>query len=30
MSDAGGWVADGARGHDWYDASTFKEPYRPG
>ncbi|MDQ3928489.1 MAG: threonine synthase [Chloroflexota bacterium] len=28
ISDAGRWVAEGAREHGWYDASTFKEPYR--
>ena len=28
ISDAGAWVADGVREHGWYDASTFKEPYR--
>jgi threonine synthase len=28
ISDAGAWVAEGVRDHGWYDASTFKEPYR--
>ena len=28
ISDAGSWVAEGVREHSWYDASTFKEPYR--
>jgi threonine synthase len=28
ISDAGAWVAQGVREHGWYDASTFKEPYR--
>src|SRR5207245_8662108 len=28
ISDAGAWVAQGVREHAWYDASTFKEPYR--
>jgi threonine synthase len=28
ISDAGTWVAEGVREHNWYDASTFKEPYR--
>ncbi|HEY0069213.1 MAG TPA: threonine synthase [Chloroflexia bacterium] len=28
ISDAGRWVAEGVREHGWYDASTFKEPYR--
>ncbi len=28
ISDAGVWVAEGVREHGWYDASTFKEPYR--
>jgi threonine synthase len=28
ISDAGFWVAEGVREHGWYDASTFKEPYR--
>lgn len=28
ISDAGAWVAEGVREHGWYDASTFKEPYR--
>lgn len=28
ISDAGAWVAAGVREHGWYDASTFKEPYR--
>jgi threonine synthase len=28
ISDAGAWVARGVREHGWYDASTFKEPYR--
>jgi threonine synthase len=28
ISDAGRWVAEGIREHHWYDASTFKEPYR--
>jgi threonine synthase len=28
ISDAGTWVAAGIREHGWYDASTFKEPYR--
>src|SRR5688500_2076687 len=28
ISDAGTWVAEGVREHGWYDASTFKEPYR--
>lgn len=28
ISDAGKWVAAGVREHGWYDASTFKEPYR--
>jgi len=28
ISDAGKWVAEGIREHQWYDASTFKEPYR--
>ena len=28
ISDAGTWVAEGSRVEGWYDASTFKEPYR--
>jgi threonine synthase len=28
ISDAGAWVAEGLREYGWYDASTFKEPYR--
>jgi threonine synthase len=28
ISDAGRWVAEGAAREGWYDASTFKEPYR--
>jgi threonine synthase len=28
ISDAGTWVAQGVRDEGWYDASTFKEPYR--
>jgi threonine synthase len=28
ISDAGAWVAEGVRDAGWYDASTFKEPYR--
>jgi threonine synthase len=28
ISDAGKWVAQGVKEHGWYDASTFKEPYR--
>lgn len=28
ISDAGKWVAEGVALHGWYDASTFKEPYR--
>jgi threonine synthase len=28
ISDAGVWVAQGVRDEGWYDASTFKEPYR--
>ena len=28
ISDAGAWVAAGVAEHGWYDASTFKEPYR--
>jgi threonine synthase len=28
ISDAGAWVAEGVREHNWYDASTFKEPNR--
>ena len=28
INDAGAWVAEGVREHGWYDASTFKEPYR--
>lgn len=28
ISDAGAWVAQGVRSDGWYDASTFKEPYR--
>lgn len=28
ISDAGAWVAGQVREHGWYDASTFKEPYR--
>src|SRR5579859_3091329 len=28
ISDAGAWVAAGVRDAGWYDASTFKEPYR--
>ncbi|MEO7003667.1 MAG: threonine synthase [Ktedonobacterales bacterium] len=28
ISDAGAWVAQGVRDEGWYDASTFKEPYR--
>jgi threonine synthase len=28
ISDAGAWVAEGVLEHGWYDASTFKEPYR--
>lgn len=28
ISDAGRWVAQGVAEHGWYDASTFKEPYR--
>jgi threonine synthase len=28
ISDAGQWIAQGVRREGWYDASTFKEPYR--
>jgi threonine synthase len=28
ISDAGKWVAERVASHGWYDASTFKEPYR--
>jgi threonine synthase len=28
ISDAGTWVGAQVREHGWYDASTFKEPYR--
>lgn len=28
ISDAGRWIAEGAAREGWYDASTFKEPYR--
>jgi threonine synthase len=28
ISDAGAWIAQGIKQHGWYDASTFKEPYR--
>lgn len=28
ISDAGKWVAEGVAREKWYDASTFKEPYR--
>jgi threonine synthase len=28
ISDAGVWVNQGVQEHGWYDASTFKEPYR--
>jgi threonine synthase len=28
ISDAGVWVAEGVSSEGWYDASTFKEPYR--
>jgi threonine synthase len=28
IGDAGAWIADHVRQDDWYDASTFKEPYR--
>jgi threonine synthase len=28
ISDAGKWVAEGIQREGWYDASTFKEPYR--
>jgi threonine synthase len=28
INDAGAWVAAGVRREGWYDASTFKEPYR--
>src|SRR6476659_5214122 len=28
ISDAGTWVAEGVAREGWYDASTFKEPYR--
>jgi threonine synthase len=28
ISDAGRWVAEEVREQGWYDASTFKEPYR--
>jgi threonine synthase len=28
ISDAGLWVAEGVAREGWYDASTFKEPYR--
>jgi threonine synthase len=28
ISDAGRWVAEGVKREGWYDASTFKEPYR--
>ena len=28
ISDAGTWVAAGVQAEGWYDASTFKEPYR--
>jgi threonine synthase len=28
ISDAGAWVAEGVSREGWYDASTFKEPYR--
>ena len=28
ISDAGAWIAQGLQSEGWYDASTFKEPYR--
>lgn len=28
ISDAGKWIAGGVREHGWYDAGTFREPYR--
>lgn len=28
ISDAGKWIADQVQNEGWYDASTFKEPYR--
>jgi threonine synthase len=28
IGDAGAWIAEHVRQDDWYDASTFKEPYR--
>lgn len=28
ISDAGKWIAEGVAREGWYDASTFKEPYR--
>jgi threonine synthase len=28
ISDAGAWIAERVRHDGWYDASTFKEPYR--
>src|SRR4051812_21087967 len=28
ISDAGAWVSEGVSREGWYDASTFKEPYR--
>ena len=28
ISDAGAWIAQQVRSEGWYDASTFKEPYR--
>ncbi len=28
ISDAGKWIAQGVQAEGWYDASTFKEPYR--
>jgi threonine synthase len=28
ISDAGAWIAEHVRQDGWYDASTFKEPYR--
>src|SRR5829696_7439127 len=28
ISDAGRWIAEGIRAEGWYDAGTFREPYR--
>ncbi len=28
ISDAGAWISEGVTREGWYDASTFKEPYR--